>query len=71
MPVNTGKMCYIAFILKTTGFCKFFLCLQDPVIAEPCIFIALGSSEPELPSLPVPFCYKLSLGTSNIKDISQ
>ncbi len=42
IPVNTGKMCFIAFILKTTGSCKFFL-LQDPVITEPCIFIALGS----------------------------
>jgi hypothetical protein len=29
--------------LKTTGPCKFFLYLQDPVITEPCIFIALGS----------------------------
>ncbi len=36
-------MCFIAFILKTTGSCKFFLYLQDPVITEPCIFIALGS----------------------------
>ncbi len=36
-------MCFIAFILKTTGSCKIFLYLQDPVITEPCIFIALGS----------------------------
>ena len=43
IPVNTGKMCFIAFNLKTTGPCKFFLYLQDPVITEPCIFIALGS----------------------------
>jgi len=43
IPVNTGKMCFIAFVLKTTGSCKIFLYLQDPVITEPCIFIALGS----------------------------
>ena len=43
IPVNTGKMCFIALNLKTTGPCKFFLYLQDPVITEPCIFIALGS----------------------------
>jgi len=43
IPVNTGKMCFIAFNLKTTGPCKFFLYLQDPVITEPCIFVALGS----------------------------
>ncbi len=43
IPVNTGKICFIAFNLKTTGHCKFFLYLQDPVITEPCIFIALGS----------------------------
>jgi len=43
LPVNTGKMCFIAFLLKTTGSCKFFLYLQDPVITEPYIFIALGS----------------------------
>ncbi len=36
-------MCFIAFNLKTTGPCKFFLYLQDPVITEPCNFIALGS----------------------------
>ncbi len=42
IPVNTGKMCLIAFILKTTGSCKFFLYLQDPEITEPCILIALG-----------------------------
>ena len=36
-------MCFIALNLKTTGPCKFFLYLQDPVITEPCIFIALGS----------------------------
>ncbi len=44
IPVNTGKMCFIAFNLKTTGPCKFFLYLQDPVITEPCIFIAFGSN---------------------------
>ena len=43
IPVNTGKMRFIAFILKTTGSCKIFLYLQDPVITELCIFIALGS----------------------------
>ena len=45
IPVNTGKICFIAFNLKTTGPCKFFLYLQDPVITEPCIFIALGSGD--------------------------
>jgi hypothetical protein len=48
IPVNTGKMCFIAFVLKTTGSCKIFLYLQDPVITEPCIFIALGSGQHSL-----------------------
>ncbi len=36
-------MCFIAFILKTTGCCKFLLYLQDPVITEPYNFVALGT----------------------------